>query len=252
MTPNDYAGMGKDLYDADYPPYVAIYETIRSICKEQRGIVDEGIDLSVLSSILGALPRLKEVGLSFCDSIELENWFLPGMTMVEESYENHLGVISNAVKSARNRGIDIHTVSLLGFRFPFYDELPRLSTLLRSLEKLLEFVSVLRLTDSGFPLEVLSHCTMNLHRLDMCSLVVGRDALQNFLQRNKSIQYIGFHDVKIVELSQLSYLSSGLLCGILNMTQSTPSRTADCGCFLFRKGLERHSARTPLKILFKI
>ena len=141
------------------------------------------------------------------------------MTIVEESYENYLGVISNTIKSTRNRGIDIYTISLLGFRFPFYNELPYLSTLLRSLEKLLEFVSVLYLTDSGFPLEVLLYCTMNLHRLDIYSLVVGHEALQNFLQRNMSIQYIRFHDIKIIELSQLSYLSSGLLYSILNIIQ---------------------------------
>ena len=99
------------------------------------------------------------------------------MTIVEESYKNYLGVISNTIKSTRNRGIDIYTISLLGFRFPFYNELPHLSTLLRSLEKLLEFVSALYLTDSGFPLEVLLYYIMNLHRLDIYSLVVRYKAL---------------------------------------------------------------------------
>ena len=103
------------------------------------------------------------------------------MTIIEESYENYLGVILNTIKSTRNRGIDIYTISLLGFRFPFYDELPRLSTLLRSLEKLLEFVSVLYLTDSGFPLEVLLYYIMNLYRLDIYSLVIKYNTLQNFL-----------------------------------------------------------------------
>jgi hypothetical protein len=58
----------KELYDAggeadECPPYMVIYETVHSICKEQRNIVDSGADLSVLSSTLGALPRLTEVGL---------------------------------------------------------------------------------------------------------------------------------------------------------------------------------------------
>ena len=79
MIPNNYTGIGKDLYDTDYSLYIAIYETIYSIYKEQYSIIDESIDFSVLLSILGALPWLKEVGLSFCDSIELENWLHPGI-----------------------------------------------------------------------------------------------------------------------------------------------------------------------------
>ena len=34
VIPNDYTGIGKDLYNTDYPLYIAIYETIYSIYKE--------------------------------------------------------------------------------------------------------------------------------------------------------------------------------------------------------------------------
>lgn len=61
----------KDWYDAghaaeDYHPYMYVYETVYCICQKQRNIVDKGTDLLVLSPIFGALPRLTEVGLSFC------------------------------------------------------------------------------------------------------------------------------------------------------------------------------------------
>jgi hypothetical protein len=42
-----------------------IYYAARSICEEQYNIVEEGLDLPLPSSVLGALPRLAEVGLDF-------------------------------------------------------------------------------------------------------------------------------------------------------------------------------------------
>lgn len=52
----------KKLYDAgdgadESPAYMVIYDTLRDICEMQRSIVDNGVDLSVLSSTLGALLR---------------------------------------------------------------------------------------------------------------------------------------------------------------------------------------------------
>ena len=96
----------KELYDAggeadECPLYMVIYETVRNICKEQRSIVDNGVDLSVLSSALRALPRLTEVGLSFYEGIEGEDGLLPSlalsMTTVEESYEYHVRIVSNVI-----------------------------------------------------------------------------------------------------------------------------------------------------------
>ena len=65
----------KDLYDARYgahecPPYMVVYDTVHNMCKEQHNIVDEDVDLMVLSSVLGALPRLTKVTLSFCEAVE--------------------------------------------------------------------------------------------------------------------------------------------------------------------------------------
>ena len=45
----------------EYPSYMVIYEALHDICKEQRSIIDKGVDLAVLCSTFGALPRLTEV-----------------------------------------------------------------------------------------------------------------------------------------------------------------------------------------------
>ncbi|KAG0644948.1 hypothetical protein D0Z07_9341 [Hyphodiscus hymeniophilus] len=250
LTPDSYVETAKELYDAGdeadgCTPYMVIYETAHSICNEQRNIVDNSTDLSVLSSTLGALPRLTEVGLSFCETIDPDNAqllsFASVMISVEYSYEYHIRVISDALQSARRSGVTILTISLSGFDLPYYHtwEVPGLSTLSESLKKLLEFVQILRLTYSNSPLELLSHSALNLHQLDMCHVVSKYNALEDFLGTNKStIRFIGFHDVEVTSSSQLGHLSkltSGMLCEMLNVPQSTPCRAVDCGCLLFRK-----------------
>ncbi len=70
--------IAKELYDGgddadESPSYMVIYETLHDICEMQRNIVDNGDDLSVLSSTLGALPRLTEVGLCFNKPLKVED-----------------------------------------------------------------------------------------------------------------------------------------------------------------------------------
>ncbi|KAH6696619.1 hypothetical protein BKA61DRAFT_497630, partial [Leptodontidium sp. MPI-SDFR-AT-0119] len=249
LTPDSYMETAKEIYDGgnranDYPSYIVIYETLHDICEEQRNIVDNGVDLSVLSSTFGALPRLTEVGLSFCEVIEDDSSLSPftaGMTTAEDSYGYHLRVVSDAIQSSRNRGAAINTVSLSGFNLPYYHEweVPELSTLLESLGKLLQSVRVIRLSDSSFPLEVLSRCALDIHQLDMCYIVVKRNALEDFLETNKiSLRSIGFHDVTITESSRLvspSRLSSDMLCKMMKIPQSSSCQAALCGCLPFRK-----------------
>ncbi|KIM96809.1 hypothetical protein OIDMADRAFT_131577 [Oidiodendron maius Zn] len=242
LTPGSYVDLAKDLYDAecdDCPSYMAIYEIVRGICREQRGIIDEGADL-VLSSIFEALPLLKEVRLSFCEALEECGWVLKSlasdMIMEEEFYQHHLRVVSGAIQSARSRGVAIHTISLLDFDLPYYDpwKVPDLNPLSGSLRQLLEHIKVLRLGRSGCVLELLSHCKLNLHQLDVCSLAVEHKTLKGFLDANKTfIRSIGFHDVAIRESRRpenKSQLSASMLCNMLNVSLSTPCRAADCGC----------------------
>lgn len=237
----------KELYDAggeadECPTYMVIYETLHNICKEQRSIVDNGVDLRVLSSAFGALPRLTEVCLSFCEAIQgdgLLSILTSDMTVAEDSYEYHVRVISDALHSARNGGVAIHTISLMGFNLPYYDtwDVPDLSSLAESLRKLLEPVPVLRLIYSKSPLALLSYCALDLSRLDMCHIVTEYNALRDFLEINKkTICSIGFHEVKTSGpshlRSKLSELSSSMLCEMLEVPQSTPCRAADRGCLL--------------------
>jgi hypothetical protein len=97
LTPNSYVDLAKDLYDDggedDCPSYMAIYETVHEMCKEQHSIIEKGADL-ILSSIFRALPLLKEVRMSFCQTLEECDWVLqsliPDMIMEEDFYKHHL------------------------------------------------------------------------------------------------------------------------------------------------------------------
>lgn len=100
----------KEMHDEGY-----------STCEEQHRIVDEGVDYTVLSSVLGALPRLTEVCLHF-------RWTVRGqerlgryvhfqhMIMPDRSCQHHIRVVSNALRRARNSGFRAQAVNLLGFK----------------------------------------------------------------------------------------------------------------------------------------
>ena len=150
---------------------------------------------------------------------------LPSLSSVaEESFQYDVRVVSDAIQRARNKGAAIHTIRLLGFNLPYYDswEVPDLSTLSESLRDLLDSVQVLRLARSKSPLELLSHCALDLYQLDMCHMVAKHNALEDFLEKNrKSIRSIGFHDVTITGSSRLDTkfpeLSSNMLCEMLKV-----------------------------------
>ena len=135
-------------FEADeFHSYMTIYETVYSICREQRSIVDDGADM-ILSSVFCALPLLQEVRLSFREVLEFDNWLLtPDMIIKNEFYKHHLQVVSSAIQRARSAGVAIHTISLLHFELPFYDswwEEPNLGPLSESLRQLLKNVTILR------------------------------------------------------------------------------------------------------------
>lgn len=226
---------------------------VHSVCEEQRNIVDGDVDLMMLSSALGALPRLTELNLCFCETVEkkdwLESYLALDMTVAEKSYEHHVRVVSNAIRSARTRGVSIHAIHLLGFRLPYYHpwQVPDLSALSKSLRELLDHIRILRLNRSESPLELLSHCALNLHRFDMCNLIVEHAALKDFPEANiKSIRSVGFHDVQIIGAKQLETewprLSPELLCSMLEVAPSSILCTAaDCRCLPFwEKGWRLH------------
>ena len=183
----------KELYNFGFPadecpPYMVIYDTLRRICEEQRDIVDNQVDVTVLSATLRELPNLSEITLTFCQTVEEDDWlesYLPlGMTMIEKSYEHHLRVSLKAIQCARDNGISLHTIHLLQLALPYYFawDRPDLTTLSESLKQLLGHFKTLRLSVSSSPLELLSHCALNLNQFDMCYLTVSHATLTDFLQ----------------------------------------------------------------------
>ena len=136
--------------------------------------MDGAVDISVLSFTLEALPGLKKVELTFCGTVNDENWtrlsHLPSsITVKEESYEHYLRVASESIKSAINKGVAIHNISLSGLGFPCFDpgDYPDLGALWESLRSLLEPVQVLPLAKAEFPLHLLSQHAPDLRRLDL-------------------------------------------------------------------------------------
>jgi hypothetical protein len=84
----------------------------------------------------------------------------------------------------------------LHFDFPFYDSWwkePNLGPLSESLRQLLKNVKVLRVRGvSKRILELLSHCTFDLHQLDMCGVVASEMIIKGFFETSKkSIRSIG-------------------------------------------------------------
>ncbi|OBT84084.1 hypothetical protein VE02_07016 [Pseudogymnoascus sp. 03VT05] len=245
-----HVDQAKDMYDAgfeadEFHSYMAIYETVYSICREQRSIIDDGADM-ILSSVFCALPLLQEVRLSFCKVLEDDGWLLtPDMVIKNEFYKHHLQVVSSAIQRARSVGVAIHTISLLHFELPFHDswEEPNLGPLSESLRQLLKDVKVLRVRGvSKRVLELLSNCAFDLHQLGMCEVVAPEKVIKDFFKTNKkSIRSIGFHDVGILGIPRLNRLysktplSASMLCRMLGVPQSTLCRAADCGCLVWRK-----------------
>jgi hypothetical protein len=230
-----------------WPPYMKIYHDARSVCEEQHNIVEEGLDLTLLSSVFGALPQLKGVGLHFRATTRQEkllDLYMGEMSIAEKSYEHHIRVILNAIKKARKGGISIDSLDLRGFDLRGFDILDRdirdQETLSEIFGELVGCVQNLRLTQSSSALELLSRSTLKLCQLEMCDIIVQHTDLKHFLEINKKyIRSIGFHNVNTVETNWLeeTKLSSGAICSMLNVPQSTPVREVDCGCSrLWEKG----------------
>jgi hypothetical protein len=223
---------------------MAIYDTLATTCDEQCSIVDEGVDYIILSSVLGALPRLREIFLHFDQIPQGQEWltrFLQysQMTMHERSCQHHIRVVSNALRRARNRGIQVQAVNLSGLCCSARDTRQKYfwGRLSEPLTELLGSAQVFRVARSSYVVEVLSQCALTLRQFDMCHIVVRDESLKMFLQRNKkSLRSIGFHNVSNSQLDQsgisISKLSSDMLRRMLNVVpHSAPCQVTDCdGC----------------------
>lgn len=231
LTPESYVEEAKELYDCGHPadecpPYMVIYETLRTICKNQQGIMEEHRDIDVLSSVLAALPRLTEIELNFCQSIDEPQWvdsYLSlGMTAKEMSNTHHLQTLTKALQKRSELRDSLVTIELSSMELPYFSpwETPRFPGLSGALECLLELCTALRITGGSAPLELLSHTTVKIRQLILGHLTIQFETLREFLKTNRQTLFsFGFYDTRLLKgdaLSEIHRLSPKLLPAVLH------------------------------------
>ncbi|KAJ5089016.1 hypothetical protein N7532_007700 [Penicillium argentinense] len=165
LTRESYVEEATELYDCGYPadkcpPYMVIYETLRTICENQQEIVENRKEINVLS-VLAALPRTTEIELDFPQSIDEPQWvdsYLSlDMTAKEVSNTHHLQAITKALQRRPESRASLVTIELSSLHLPYYSpwELPNFSALSDALERLLEQCTTLRITERSASLELL-------------------------------------------------------------------------------------------------
>lgn len=98
------------------------------------------------------------------------------MTMQEKSYESHIQQVLAALGSARDRSGSVHKTQLTHLSFP--DDTPwrtpdwRFLTIL--LTELVKHAPSLRLLESDSVLALLSHASLNIRELELCSIYAER------------------------------------------------------------------------------
>lgn len=148
LTPESYVEEAKDLYDCGYPadecpPYMVIYETLRTICENQQEILENNKDVDVLLSVLSALPRLSEIEIDSCQSIEeppwVDSYLSLGITAKEVSNTHHIRTITKALQRRSECTTPLVTIGLSSLEPPHYNfwELPEFPSLSCALELLL-------------------------------------------------------------------------------------------------------------------
>lgn len=94
------------------------YDTVRRTCEEQRKIIDESMDRTVLSSVFKRLHRLTEVGILFPLTAKGQKWlelhpcFLQ-MAIGVKSWEHDIQVVLHAMSIAAYSGVYIQAINLL-------------------------------------------------------------------------------------------------------------------------------------------
>ncbi len=228
LTPESYVEEAKELYDCGYPadecpPYMVIYETLRTICENQQEILENHKNIDVLSSVLAALPRLRELELDFCPSIDEPQWvdsYLSlGMTAKEVSNTYHIQAVTKALQRRSECMAPLVTIGLSSLDLPHYSswELPKFPSLSGALELLLEHCTTLRITGDSAPLELLSRSTVKLRQLILGHVNISYTVWREFLETNRqTIISIGFYDTHLIRgLAEVQELSPKLLPAVL-------------------------------------
>lgn len=127
------------------------------------------------------------------------------MTMQKKSYESHIQLVLAALGSARDRSGFIHKIQLTHLSFPDYTlwRNPDWYLLTILLAELVKHAPRLGLLGSDSGLTILSHTSLNICELDLCTIYAERVFVENFLQSNaKSLHSVSAHNVKVFERNQ--------------------------------------------------
>ncbi|KAJ5183278.1 hypothetical protein N7492_000894 [Penicillium capsulatum] len=199
---NDWDDLGYDV--RFHTSYTLVYKTIRRMCAEQRQIIETGRDSALLSLAVQRLPKLTELGLVFCKTLTgvdlVESHLDLHMTMEKNTYEHHIQMVSNALNYAKKCGASVHSIQLIGLSFSSPWQMPDTQFLTDVLTELVKHVQNLQLIRSNSALESISHATMNIHGLDLCSIEATHSTLESFLRTNAgSVHSLGIHNVMVID-----------------------------------------------------
>jgi hypothetical protein len=240
FTPAHYAEESKDILDhrqPPIPPYLAIFDRLQKICREQTSIIQSGMDQATLISGLQSFSQMREFRVRFCMSLEQEDWFeyfiSMDMTMVSRSYEHHFRVISKALSRTRSSRLNVMHISDL--------RIPRAhatATDTRDLSRWLQESSIktLKLTRSESALELLQYHELKINQLDVCGMIINYAALQRFLA-HCSLCSVGFHDILISKgpppfSNLLPFLDISILCQMVSALRKIQIQETFCHCHL--------------------
>ncbi|CEL06330.1 hypothetical protein ASPCAL07436 [Aspergillus calidoustus] len=239
LTPECYVGVAKDLYDCGYPadecpPYMVIYETLRTICENQQEILENQKDVDVLLSVLSALPQLREIEMDFCQSIDEPQWvdsYLSFGTAKEVSNILHIRTVTKALQRRSGCTAPLVTIGLSSLEPPHYHfwELPKFPSLSGALELLLKHCTTLRITGNGAALELLARSTVKIRQLILGPINISYIAWQEFLKSNRqTIVSIGFYHTYLVRGSgEILEFSPKLLSDVLPGVAFTTRKSTD-------------------------
>lgn len=155
-----------------------MYEELARICREQREVLDESLDLKSMVSILDRLPRLKAIDITFKSATS--QWLRPllyrGMTTDDEgSYQHHLGVVLTAWGTTGN-----YTFKLKGLQLArtFLERYPNFSHISRSIPHIVHPTDAIRYERTGMVLQALAQDSTDVTFADHW---IGRSSFEMFL-----------------------------------------------------------------------
>jgi hypothetical protein len=163
---------------APHPPYQAMYEELARICREQREILDQSLDLEFMVAMLDRLPRLKAVDMTFKSAAS--QWLRPllyrGMTADDEgSYQHHLGIVLIALRTTGNYTLELKDLQLAR---TFLERYPKFCHISRSIPYIIHPTDAIRYERAGMVLQALTQAPIDA---TFCDHWIGRSSLELFL-----------------------------------------------------------------------